>query len=359
MQVPRSPRRDGGCSARPPSQCRESSRGARASRAGGEHSLRGRASRGASRPWHSPLRPPAPFYPGIAGVRPAGSIDANPSRPATPERVLQVRTTTQTAGIGQPQVASSNGGTGDGARSEWRDPRFQAYALRWLAFTVAPIAFGLDKFFNVMVDSPCTSLLDQRHRARHGAAVHVLRGRHRDRRWAHGRDQAALRRLRGGRMAGRDLLNLLTYSGYYDIALRDFGLMLGATWGASRPCTTRRCASAAARRGGARTAQRDDGTRGDRAVPRPLQRVMGALLDELSRTPGAARTFPEVEAALGGPGGDRRSSGRLPHASQRVRRAPALRFLGARDSPSGRWGIWMDAGQARAVGRPAADSTRQ
>ena len=40
--------------------------------------------------------------------------------------------------------------------------------------------------------------------------------------------EAALRRLRRRRLAGGIILNLLTYSGYYDIALRDFGLMLGA-----------------------------------------------------------------------------------------------------------------------------------
>src|SRR5436309_1751863 len=40
------------------------------------------------------------------------------------------------------------------ARADWRDARYQAFALMRLAFTVAPIAFGLDKFFNVMVDWP-------------------------------------------------------------------------------------------------------------------------------------------------------------------------------------------------------------
>ena len=38
--------------------------------------------------------------------------------------------------------------------ADWRDARYQAFALMRLAFTVAPIAFGLDKFFNVMVDWP-------------------------------------------------------------------------------------------------------------------------------------------------------------------------------------------------------------
>ena len=41
-----------------------------------------------------------------------------------------------------------------GVSADWRDPRYQAFALMRVAFTVAPIAFGLDKFFNVMVDWP-------------------------------------------------------------------------------------------------------------------------------------------------------------------------------------------------------------
>ena len=35
-----------------------------------------------------------------------------------------------------------------------REAGYQAFVLLRIAFTVAPIAFGLDKFFNVMVDWP-------------------------------------------------------------------------------------------------------------------------------------------------------------------------------------------------------------
>src|SRR4051812_21266994 len=35
-----------------------------------------------------------------------------------------------------------------------RDAGYQAYLMLRLAFTIAPIAFGLDKFFNVLVDWP-------------------------------------------------------------------------------------------------------------------------------------------------------------------------------------------------------------
>jgi hypothetical protein len=40
------------------------------------------------------------------------------------------------------------------AKADWSDPRYQAFALMRLAFTVAPIAFGIDKFANVMVHWP-------------------------------------------------------------------------------------------------------------------------------------------------------------------------------------------------------------
>src|SRR6186997_2840670 len=45
---------------------------------------------------------------------------------------------------------------GDLARESlpWRDARFQAYVLLRVGFAVAPILFGLDKFFDVMVDWP-------------------------------------------------------------------------------------------------------------------------------------------------------------------------------------------------------------
>jgi hypothetical protein len=88
--------------------------------------------------------------------------------------------------------------------------------------------------------------------------------------------------------------------------------------------------------------------------------LMGALLDELARAPGVARTFPEVEAALGWP--RRRIASVLGGVSHMRHvefggRRP-YRFLGDRESESGRWEIWADAAQARALRsagvRPAA-----
>ena len=85
--------------------------------------------------------------------------------------------------------------------------------------------------------------------------------------------------------------------------------------------------------------------------------LMGALLDELARTPGVARTFPEVETALGWP---RRRIASVLGGVSHLRntefggRRP-YRFVGERESDSGRWEMWMDAAQAAALRRAATD----
>jgi uncharacterized membrane protein YphA (DoxX/SURF4 family) len=109
------------------------------------------------------------------------------------------------------------------------DPRYQAFALLRIAFTVAPIAFGLDKFFNVMVDWPVylAPWIDD-----------IVPGSGQDFMYVVGAIEivaglcVAFRPRFGAYLVaawlGGIIFNLLTYSGYYDIALRDFGLMLGA-----------------------------------------------------------------------------------------------------------------------------------
>src|SRR3954468_16039099 len=105
----------------------------------------------------------------------------------------------------------------------------QAYMLLRLAFTVAPIAFGLGKFFNILVDwtqylAPWINdiLHGSAHSAMHLVGVVEI---------AAGLLVAVKPRygapLVAGWLAGI-IINLLTLSGYYDVALRDFGLMLGA-----------------------------------------------------------------------------------------------------------------------------------
>jgi uncharacterized membrane protein YphA (DoxX/SURF4 family) len=111
----------------------------------------------------------------------------------------------------------------------WRDPRFQAYSLLRIGFAVAPVVFGLDKFFNVLVDWP-TYLAPWVNDIAPGSAqdfmyfvggVEILAGL-----------VVALKPRYGAYLVagwlGGIIVNLLTHSGYYDIALRDFGLLIGA-----------------------------------------------------------------------------------------------------------------------------------
>jgi uncharacterized membrane protein YphA (DoxX/SURF4 family) len=109
------------------------------------------------------------------------------------------------------------------------DPAYQAFLLLRIAFTVAPILFGLDKFFNVMVDweSYLAPWINDIVPGTAATAMHLV-----------GVVEiaagvfVALKPRYGAYVVAAWLagiiVNLLTYSGYYDIALRDFGLMLGA-----------------------------------------------------------------------------------------------------------------------------------
>jgi uncharacterized membrane protein YphA (DoxX/SURF4 family) len=127
------------------------------------------------------------------------------------------------------RLASANGGEAAVARADWGDPRYQAFALLRLAFTVAPIAFGLDKFLNAMVDWPIylAPWIDD-----------IAPGSAQDLMYAVGAIEivagiaVALKPRYGAYVVaawlGGIVINLLTHSGYYDIALRDFGLLLGA-----------------------------------------------------------------------------------------------------------------------------------
>jgi uncharacterized membrane protein YphA (DoxX/SURF4 family) len=109
------------------------------------------------------------------------------------------------------------------------DPAYQAFVILRVAFTVAPILFGLDKFFDVMVDWPkyLAPWIDDVVPGSASTAMHLV---------------GVVEILAGVLVAlkpryaayvvaawlGGIIVNLLTYSGYYDIALRDFGLLLGA-----------------------------------------------------------------------------------------------------------------------------------
>jgi hypothetical protein len=85
--------------------------------------------------------------------------------------------------------------------------------------------------------------------------------------------------------------------------------------------------------------------------------LMRALLEALAAAPDRPRPFPEIEDALGWP--RRRIASvlggvsHLRHTEFGGRRP--YRFLDDRSSASGRWELWMDAEQARAV-RDARDA---
>ena len=109
------------------------------------------------------------------------------------------------------------------------DPARQAFWLLRTVFTVAPIVFGLDKFANVLVDWP-----------RYLAPVlnDVMPGTGQQAMYAIGVVEivaglvVALRPRYGGLLVAAWLagiiVNLLLIPGYYDVALRDFGLLVGA-----------------------------------------------------------------------------------------------------------------------------------
>ena len=111
-----------------------------------------------------------------------------------------------------------------------RDPAAQAFVLMRVAFTVAPILFGIDKFANVLTNDWTRYLSTQFNDLIPGSAatamhmvgiVEIVAGL-----------VVALAPRFGGLLVaawlGGIILNLLLVGGYGDIALRDFGLLLGA-----------------------------------------------------------------------------------------------------------------------------------
>ena len=110
-----------------------------------------------------------------------------------------------------------------------RDLAYLAFALLRTAFTVAPIVFGLDKFFNLLTDweGYLAPLIDRLvpgtgHQVMLVVGVvEIAAG-----------VLVAVRPQLGGYVVAAWLagiiMNLLLIPGFYDIALRDFGLLLAA-----------------------------------------------------------------------------------------------------------------------------------
>jgi hypothetical protein len=111
-----------------------------------------------------------------------------------------------------------------------RDPAAQAFLLLRIAFTVAPIVFGLDKFANVLTDDWTRYLAPEFNNlipgsaadAMHAVGVVEI---------AAGVVVAVAPRFGGLLVAawlGGIIVSLLLVGGYGDIAMRDLGLLLGA-----------------------------------------------------------------------------------------------------------------------------------
>ncbi|BBZ14232.1 Rv2617c family stress response/phage resistance protein [Mycobacterium branderi] len=113
-----------------------------------------------------------------------------------------------------------------------KDPTHSAYLLLRVVFTVAPVVFGLDKFFNLLthphhwsmylapwIDDIVPGSADQ---CMYLVGVIEI---------VAGVLVAVAPRIGAWVVAAwlaGIIVDLLTLSGYYDIALRDFGLLVGA-----------------------------------------------------------------------------------------------------------------------------------
>jgi hypothetical protein len=110
------------------------------------------------------------------------------------------------------------------------DPATQAFALLRTAFTVAPILFGVDKFANVLTGDWTRYLATEFNDLIPGSAadaMHIVGGVE----IAAGLVVVVAPRFGGMLVAawlGGIIVNLLLVGGYGDIALRDFGLLIGA-----------------------------------------------------------------------------------------------------------------------------------
>src|SRR3954454_17628756 len=107
------------------------------------------------------------------------------------------------------------------------DPAAQASLLLRIAFTVAPILFGLDKFAGFMIDDWTKYLAPEFNDLIPGSsadAVHIVCAIE----MAAGLIVAVIPRFGAFLVAawlGGIIVSLLLVGGYADIALRDFGLM--------------------------------------------------------------------------------------------------------------------------------------
>jgi len=109
------------------------------------------------------------------------------------------------------------------------DPRYQAFVMLRVGYTVLPLVMGIDKFFNVLTSWP-KYLADWIDNIIPGTAQQFM--------YAVGVVEiiaaviVAIRPRYGAYIVAAWLagiiINLVSYGEWYDVAVRDFGLMLGA-----------------------------------------------------------------------------------------------------------------------------------
>jgi hypothetical protein len=123
----------------------------------------------------------------------------------------------------------ADGGRAESTEQSLRDGRYQAFWLLRLGFGLLPILFGIDQFLNLMVYWP-QYLADwianivpasPQHFMYFVGAVEIVAG------------AVTLIKPRYGAYLvaawlGGIVINLVSYQAWYDIAVRDFGLMVGA-----------------------------------------------------------------------------------------------------------------------------------
>lgn len=116
----------------------------------------------------------------------------------------------------------------EAAESARLDAGRQAFQILRFAFTVAPIVAGADKFFHLLVDwdkylAPwIVKIVHNGHALMQAVGVvEIIAG-----------IVVAIKPKFGGYLVALWLagiiVNLVTYPGYFDVALRDLGLLLGA-----------------------------------------------------------------------------------------------------------------------------------
>ena len=126
-------------------------------------------------------------------------------------------------------MAITEGSTRTTSRAPLSDPAYQAFLALRMTFVVAPIVFGLDKFANLLTDWPGylapwinDIVPGSAQQAMYAVGVVEIGA---------GLVVALLPRFGGLLVAAwlaGIIVNLLTIPGFYDVALRDFGLLVAA-----------------------------------------------------------------------------------------------------------------------------------